>query len=269
MISFPNAKINLGLNVTGIRADGFHEIETVMVPVGFCDILEIVPAVGQRVDFHQTGLAIPGSGKDNLCLRACQLVESQIDSGVKMHLHKVIPMGSGLGGGSSDAVSTLKLLKTLFIPGMNDQQMMDLAGKLGSDCTFFIRNQTVFATGKGDQLNAIELNLEGLSVFIVIPPVHVSTAEAYKNVKVRKPAVSIPSILKASPAQWKHHLLNDFEESVFERYPEIREIKEKLYASGALYASMSGSGSAVYGLFDRPLPPASFKDYTTWSGKLS
>lgn len=270
MISFPNAKINLGLNVTGIRPDGYHDIETVIIPVGFRDILEIVPCSEGEAAFVQTGLKVPGMPGENLCLRAFQLLRKKIPGGIKMHLHKVIPMGSGLGGGSSDALSTLTILDAVFSLELNEQQLQEYAGKLGSDCTFFIRNQASFATGRGNKLKPVELNLGGYSIIIVVPPVHVSTAEAYKNVDVKKPFESIPAILKSSPDEWKGRLVNDFEESVFDLYPAIRETKEKLYAAGAVYASMSGSGSSVYGLFDQPpVDPGTFEGCTLWKGKLS
>jgi len=271
MLAFPNAKINLGLNVTGTRPDGFHDIETVLFPVAFRDVLEIIPSEEQPVDFQRSGLSIPGKVEENLCLRAYHLLKSgfQIPA-VRMHLHKVIPMGAGLGGGSSDAAFTIKLLNDLFSLAMTPSQMMQYAGKLGSDCAFFIENKPVFASERGDQFEPIEMNLAGYSIVIVIPPVHVSTAEVYAQVAVKKTVESIRAILKASPGEWKDHLVNDFEGSVFQRYPEILQIKEKLYAAGAVYASMSGSGSAVYGLFDQLLPDLNFfTGCNTWTGKLS
>ncbi len=271
MLAFPNAKINLGLNVTGIRADGFHDIETVLFPVAFRDILEIIPSGEQQFEFRHSGLNIPGKVDDNLCLHAYHLIKSgfQIPT-VRMHLHKVIPIGAGLGGGSSDAAFTIKVLNDLFSLALTPLQMMDYAGKLGSDCPFFIGNKPVFASGKGDQFEPVELNLAGYSIVIIIPPVHVSTADAYEQVAIKKPVESLRSILNASPGEWKDRVVNDFEGSVFQRYPVILQIKEKLYAAGAVYASMSGSGSAVYGLFDQHLPDLnSFAGCITWTGNLS
>ena len=187
-----------------------------------------------------------------------------------MHLHKVIPMGAGLGGGSSDAAFAIILLNELFSLALTPLQMMSYAGKLGSDCAFFIENKPVFATGRGDQFEPVDLNLDGYSFAIVVPPIHVSTAEAYKEVSINKPVESIRVILKASPNTWRDRLVNDFEGLIFQRHPEILQIKEKMYAAGAVYASMSGSGSAVYGLFDQKLPDLnSFKGCITWSGKMS
>lgn len=271
MLAFPNAKINLGLNVTGVRSDGFRDIETVLFPVAFRDVLEIIPSGEQPDEFQHSGLIIPGKVEENLCYRATMLLkdEFQIPS-IRMHLHKMIPMGAGLGGGSSDAASTIKLLNDIFSLALLPSQMMQYAGKLGSDCKFFIENKPVFANGRGDQFETIELNLEGYSIAIVIPPVHISTAEAYEMVAIKKPIESIRAILKASPGEWKDRLVNDFEGSVFQRHPEIIQIKERMYAAGAVYASMTGSGSAVYGLFEQELPDLnSFKGCITWSGKMS
>jgi 4-diphosphocytidyl-2-C-methyl-D-erythritol kinase len=271
MLTFPNAKINLGLNVTEKRLDGFHNIETVILPVAFCDILEIVASTDESFDFQTSGLTIPGNVEDNLCLRAYRLLKDEFKiQGVKMHLHKVIPMGAGLGGGSSDAAFTIRLLNDLYSLGLSSFQMMKYTSRLGSDCSFFIENIPCFASGKGDQFEPIDLNLDNYSVVIIIPLVHMSTAEAYGHIGTKKTAERIQSILKTSPHLWKDHLKNDFESYVFRHHPEIQRIKETLYNEGAIYASMSGSGSSVYGLFDRLLPDLSpFKGCITWSGRLS
>ena len=271
MLAFPNAKINLGLNVTGARPDGFHDIETVLFPVTFRDVLEIIPSGEQPDEFQHSGLTIPGKVEENLCIRAYTLLKDELlIPTIRMHLHKVIPMGAGLGGGSSDAASAIKLLNDLFSLALSPLQMMQYAHKLGSDCEFFIENKPVFASGRGDQFETVVLNLEGYCIAIVIPPIHVSTAEAYEKIAINKPVESIQAILKVSPGEWKDRLVNDFEGSVFQRHPEILQIKEKMYAAGAVYASMSGSGSAVYGLFDQQLPDLnSFNGCITWSGKMS
>jgi 4-diphosphocytidyl-2-C-methyl-D-erythritol kinase len=271
MIAFPNAKINLGLYVTGTRPDGFHDIETVLFPVAFRDVLEIMPSGEQPDEFQHSGLTIPGKVEENLCIRAYKLLKNELHiPTIRMHLHKVIPMGAGLGGGSSDAASTIKLLNNIFSLALSSSQMMQYAGKLGSDCAFFIENKPIFASGRGDQFETVVLNLEGYCIAIVIPPIHVSTADAYEKVTINKPVESIRAILKTSPGKWRDRLVNDFEDSVFHRHPEILQIKEKMYATGAVYASMSGSGSAVYGLFDQKLPDLnSFKGCITWSGKMS
>jgi 4-diphosphocytidyl-2-C-methyl-D-erythritol kinase len=270
MLAFPNAKINLGLNVTGIRGR-FHDIETVLFPVAFRDVLEIIPSGEQSDEFNHSGLAIPGKVEENLCIRAYTLLKNEFQiPKIRMHLYKVIPMGAGLGGGSSDAAFAIKLLDELFSLALSPSQMTQYASKLGSDCAFFIENKPVFATGRGDQFEPVDLNLDGYSIAIIIPPIHVSTAQAYEKVSMNKPVESIRVILKASPNEWRGRLVNDFEGSVFQQHPEILQIKEKIYAAGAVYASMSGSGSAVYGLFDQNLPDLnSFKGCITWSGKMS
>jgi 4-diphosphocytidyl-2-C-methyl-D-erythritol kinase len=270
MLAFPNAKINLGLNVTGTRPDGFHDIETVMLPVAFCDILEIEASRDGSFDFMTSGLTIPGNTEDNLCIRAYELFKDEFKiPGVSMNLHKVIPMGSGLGGGSSDAAYTIRLLNDIFSLSLSPAQMMQYASRLGSDCSFFIKNIPGLASGKGDQFEAIDIKVAGYSIVIVIPPVHVSTKEAYGLVRTKRPVESLRTILKTSPCLWKDHLKNDFEDSLSRLHPEIIWIKETLYEEGAIYASMSGSGSSVYGLFDRPLPDMeSFKGCIIWSGKL-
>jgi 4-diphosphocytidyl-2-C-methyl-D-erythritol kinase len=271
MLAFPNAKINLGLNVTGILPDGFHEIETVIVPIAFHDILEIVASNNQSFDFQTSGLTIPGTAENNLCIRAYKLLKDEFKiPGVRMHLHKIIPMGAGLGGGSSDAACTIRLLNDVFSLALSPSQMMQYANRLGSDCSFFIKNIPCFAYGKGDQFETIDMNLAGFSVVLVIPPVHVSTAKAYGLVETKKPAENIKAILKKLPSLWKDQLVNDFENPVFLLHHEILRIKETLYKEGAIYASMSGSGSSVYGLFDRLLPDLdSFRGCITWSWKLS
>jgi 4-diphosphocytidyl-2-C-methyl-D-erythritol kinase len=270
MISFPNAKINLGLNVTGKRPDKFHEVETVIFPIAFCDILEIIPSGKRQFDFQYSGLTIPGRPEDNLCIRAYRMLKDEFNlPDVRIHLHKVIPMGAGLGGGSSDAACTIKLLNDLFSIALSPFQMIQYANRLGSDCPFFIENRPCFASGKGNQLEPVDLELAGYSVAIVVPPVHVSTAEAYEQVEIKKPAENIRAILMTPPDLWKDHLINDFEGSVFKSYAEILQIKETLYRAGAVYASLSGSGSSVYGLFDRPVPDLTlFTDCITWTGNL-
>jgi 4-diphosphocytidyl-2-C-methyl-D-erythritol kinase len=271
MFAFPNAKINLGLNVTGTRPDGFHNIETVILPVGFCDILEINASRDGSFDFMTSGLKIPGKTEDNLCIRAYKLLRDEFKiPGVRVHLHKVIPMGSGLGGGSSDAAYMIKLLNDLFSLTLSTVQMKQYASLLGSDCSFFIENIPGFVNGKGDQFETSNIKLTGYSVVIVIPPVHVSTKEAYEMVEIKRPEESIKTILKTSPRLWKDHLKNDFEDSLVRLHPEILRIKDTFYKEGAIYASMSGSGSSVYGLFDRLVPdPESFKGCIKWSGRLS
>jgi 4-diphosphocytidyl-2-C-methyl-D-erythritol kinase len=268
MIVYPNAKINLGLHVTEKRDDGFHNIETLIFPVPLFDILEILPAIPGTPPFRSSGLPIPGSENENLCLKAVELFQSAVGnqrsavlctpSPVSIHLHKQIPTGSGLGGGSSDGAFTLKLLNNIHGHVLDERIMLEMATTLGSDCPFFILNRPLFATGRGDVFTESGLSLKGFYLAIVIPPVHVSTAEAYSMVKPFRPGQPLPEIIRLPIEQWKDKLVNDFEGPVFERYPLIRNVKEKLYDSGALYASMSGSGSAVYGLFTKPVDLSGF-----------
>jgi len=248
MITFPNAKINIGLNIISRRDDGYHNLETIFYPVGIKDALEVVKA--EKLSFSSTGLAIPGNSEDNLCLKAYNLMrkDSHIPP-VHIHLHKHIPIGAGLGGGSADAAFFIRLLNDKFQLNLSNDQLANYAQQLGSDCTFFIRNTPALAHGKGEQLEDIPLDLSAYFIILIQPPVHVSTTGAYSSVSPQKPVSSLKELIKIPVEQWKEHIVNDFEPSVFKKYPEIRKIKETLYESGALYAAMSGSGSSVYGIF--------------------
>jgi len=255
MIQFPNCKINLGLNVVARRSDGFHNIESVFYPVPMNDALEIIPAADGVFQFHATGLTIPCEIEKNLCVRAFRLLESDFRlPAVKIHLHKAIPMGSGLGGGSADGAFTLKMLNELFSLGLSNEKLKSYAGLLGSDCAFFIGNhQPQYATGKGEMLEEIAIDLSGTYLSVVIPDVHVVTSDAYRLVSPQIPKNNLKEVIKLPVEDWKDLLVNDFEKPVIAKFPVIGGIKTKLYESGAIYASMSGSGSAVFGLF-RGLP---------------
>lgn len=269
MLDFPNAKINLGLRVTEKRSDGFHNLESCFYPVQWCDALEILPADEER--FTMSGLPVPGNPDTNLCLKAYRLLQQDHQlPRVHMHLHKVIPMGAGLGGGSSDAASVLKQLNTLFELKLNPDVLENYARRLGSDCAFFIRNKPVVAVEKGDVFIPTELDLSGYSCVVVYPGIHITTAEAYANIVPKKPDSSIEESLKQDISEWKEVLRNDFEASLFPKYPELPAIKEQLYRAGAAYASMTGSGSAVYGLFEGDAPAdLLFPDhYLFWKGLL-
>jgi 4-diphosphocytidyl-2-C-methyl-D-erythritol kinase len=267
MISFPNAKINLGLHVSRKRDDGFHDIETVFYPVPLCDALEIHPSGGNRSALYLYGTPIPAGG-DNLCMKAYDLLQQEYDlPSVNMHLLKQIPAGAGLGGGSSDAAQTLLLLNRLFSLGMNDNSLKDVARQVGSDCAFFIRNRVAFAYGRGDLFSPIELNLSGKYLLILKPDIHISTAEAYAMIRPLPGRPSPQEIVKRPIEEWKDLLVNDFEKPLFEKYPEIAAIRAKIYEMGAIYASMSGSGSAVYGIFHTPpvFEKKDFNGYFIWS----
>lgn len=270
MISFPPCKINLGLNVISKRPDGYHEIETCFYPVPWTDILEIIPS--DVLTFTNSGNSIPGEKEDNLCLLAYQLLKSDFDlEPVKIHLHKIIPTGAGLGGGSSNAALTLRLLNTIFNLGLNVDQLKKYASQLGSDCAFFIEDKPMIGSGRGEVLKEAKLKWAGKFVVIVKPEVHVSTAGAYTGVKPALKLVGVKYIVERTTfGKWKNLLVNDFEESVFEKHPLIKEIKEKLYQQGAVYASMSGSGSAIYGIFEKPVKLKDhFPAMTYWSGVLN
>ena len=248
MIVFPHCKINLGLHVISKREDGYHNIETCFYPVPWTDILEIIPA--KEFSFTSSGLVIPGKDEDNLCIKAYHHLQTHFDlAPVKIHLHKVLPTGAGLGGGSSDAAFTLRLLNSVFDLKLNPIQLRKFAAQLGSDCSFFVEDKPMLGSGRGEQLVDLPLSLKGLYMVLVKPDIHVSTADAYAGVKPHTPHQTLTDILTLPVAEWKDHLVNDFERSVFAKYPAIEAIKKEFYDHGALYASMSGSGSSVFGIF--------------------
>ncbi|MFM7006692.1 MAG: 4-(cytidine 5'-diphospho)-2-C-methyl-D-erythritol kinase [Flavobacteriales bacterium] len=245
MILFPPAKINLGLHVLAKRQDGYHEIETIMAEIPLFDILELNEASDDS--FTQTGIIVPSDGQPNLCERAVALLRAQATfPAVSIHLRKQIPIGAGLGGGSADASYTLKGLNDLFKLGFSNAQLAAYAAQLGSDCPFFIEGGLQLAKGRGEQLQNLPAFQQKVQLVLCNPQLHVSTAQAYSGVKPNHLRPSLPDLLRKSGLQ---QLQNDFEESVFEVYPQINQLKRELLDSGAFYAAMSGSGSSVYGLF--------------------
>jgi 4-diphosphocytidyl-2-C-methyl-D-erythritol kinase len=271
MVVFPGAKINIGLHVTGKRNDGYHTIESVFYPIPLCDILEIVLAENAPgFELQVSGIDLPGNPADNLCSKAYRLFNERHPlPGAKAALHKIIPAGAGLGGGSSDGSHTLLLLNELSGNPLGTETLLDLASGLGSDCPFFIRNTPAFVTGRGEVLEPISLDLAGFHILLVHPRIHVPTVEAYKLVKPAMPEFSLRDLPRLPVSEWRANVKNDFEEGIFRVHPEIKEIKESLYAMGAVYASMSGSGSSVFGIFsDEPGPPSIFGDYFVWKGRL-
>ncbi len=270
MLLFPNCKINLGLSVTGKSDNGFHTLETVMYPVPLNDVLEIIISPSGKFSFEMSGLQIPGNSDDNLVVKAYKLLKEDFNlDAVAIHLLKTIPMGSGLGGGSADGAFAIKLLNSLFNLSLTTKRMQHYAAKLGSDCPFFIENRPVLAKGRGDVFENVEVDLKGYYIKIVKPEVHINTGEAYSLIKPSIPAVPIKEIIGRPIEHWKGILANDFEKPVFQNYPEIMKIKEKLYDAGAVFASMSGSGSAVYGIFKEMTGIAEdFKDCFVWEGIL-
>ena len=258
MVVFPNAKINLGLRVKGKRPDGYHELDTVFFPVPLTDILELItdPSAEGGFAFSQTGLSIPGDIHNNLCYKAYQLLKKDHPSlpSVKVQLHKLIPMGAGMGGGSSDGAFMLRLINEKYNLQLNDEALKAYALKLGSDCPFFINNQPCHARGRGELMEPIQVNLLNKTLVLVCPGIHISTAEAFANISLSPDAPSSASIVTSPLENWKDQLVNDFEGTVFPLYPELKAIKEKLYENGAFYAAMSGSGSTIFGIFDKELP---------------
>jgi len=247
MITFPNAKINIGLTVTGKRADGFHNLHSVFYPIPLRDALEIIPS--DEFIFTCTGFGA-GNDKENLCIMAYNLLKQKYDlPPVNIHLHKAIPAGSGLGGGSSDAAFTLKLLNTKFDLSLSDNELSGFASSLGSDCPFFIQNKPCLATGRGEILEPLNLDLSRYSILIIHPGIHINTAEAFSEIEICLPGPEY-DITSLPVEQWKGVVINDFEKIVEKKHPQILELINTLYHHCALYASMSGSGSAVYGIFE-------------------
>ena len=272
MLVFPNCKINLGLNILRKREDGYHNLETVFYPVPLKDGLEVVRQLTVNsnqlsvdcVEFTTSGLFINGDKDDNLCLKAYHLLKKDFPTlpNIKMHLHKVIPMGAGLGGGSADGAFTLKLLNTTFHLNLSPQQLIDYALQLGSDCPFFILNKPCFATGRGELMEEIALDLSAYHFVIVNPKIHIGTGWAFGNITPKTPSQSIKNIITQPIHTWKDTLLNDFELPAIHHYPEIGAIKEELYKQGAVYSSMTGSGSTVFGIFEKDInPKLSFQEH--------
>ncbi|PTN08392.1 4-diphosphocytidyl-2-C-methyl-D-erythritol kinase [Mangrovibacterium marinum] len=248
MITYPIAKVNLGLLVTEKRPDGFHNLETIFYPIQMQDTLEVVES--DQFQFSSSGIAIDGKPDDNLVVKAFRLIKDDYGiPDVKIHLHKTIPSGAGLGGGSSDAAYTLRSLNELFKLEIEGEKLMEYALQLGSDCPFFLQDKPVFATGRGEKMVEIPLTLKEYYLILVKPPVHVSTALAYQNIVPQKPRLSLRGLVGFPVNKWKGNVLNHFEKYVFQAYPEVEQIKQTLYEQGATFALMSGSGSAVYGLF--------------------
>lgn len=251
MILYPNCKINIGLNIVGRRPDGYHDIETVMVPVDWHDILEIVPGKGSEDRLTCTGRKVDCPPEKNLVMKAVRLLRSHVVfPPVDIYLRKIIPDGAGLGGGSADATFTLRGINELFSLGLDNGTLEQIASKIGADCPMFVENKPVYATGIGTTFSDIDVNLAGMKIMIVKPPVNIPTAEAYSQVMPAPASSPHNEDVKLPVADWKGLIKNDFEPSVARRYPVIAAIKEMLYRCGAMYAAMSGSGSAVFGLFE-------------------
>lgn len=260
------------MHVNEKRSDGYHNIETVLVPCDWQDVLEIIPDDKPGdVDFKSTGIRLYGNKEKNLCVRAYELIASHYKiPGVRMHLHKIIPVGAGLGGGSCDAAVTIQMLNSIFKLNIPEKDQEEFAREIGSDCAFFIRNKPVIAYGRGDQMESIKLKLKNVFCIIIKPRVHISTSEAYSMIKPLKRNSSLIEFIQLPMSEWKNHIENDFEKTAVEKFPVIKNIKNRLYKLGAIYASMTGSGSAVYGFFseEKHLDPY-FRSSTIWSGFLN
>ena len=270
MVVFPNAKINIGLNITAKREDGYHDLVTCFYPIGWTDMLEVIEAPKGKTSFESSGLPIAGEPKQNLVMKAYEILRKDFNlPPVSIYLHKLIPMGAGLGGGSSDAAFMLKALNELFQLYLSDSLLEDYAARLGADCAFFIRNKPTLAFERGDVFASIDLKLEGKYIAVLKPEDSVSTAEAYAGVTPKLPDTNLKQLLEGLPiGEWKNQVKNDFEQSIFPNHPSIEALKIQLYARGAQYASMSGSGSAVFGIFDEAPKLQSDQAIKVWQGKL-
>ena len=262
MISFPNCKINLGLHIVNKRADGFHNLETIFYPIPLNDAVEIITSSStNEVTYTSSGNTIDGAADDNLCIKAYHLLKKDFPNlpNIKLHLHKVIPTGAGLGGGSADAAFALKLINDKYQLNLSTSKLLNYALQLGSDCPFFIINKPCFASGRGEVLEELELDLSAFKFVLINPNIHVNTGWAFgelaKGSDVSKPSDPykkyIKEIIQQPITTWRENLSNDFEKVVFEKHPTIKNIKEELYKQGAIYAAMSGSGSTVFGIFNK------------------
>jgi 4-diphosphocytidyl-2-C-methyl-D-erythritol kinase len=269
MVVFPNAKINIGLNILSRRPDGFHNLSSCFYPVGWADVLEILPS--DTLSFQSTGLPIPGTPTNNLCLKAYHLLATHYAlPPVSIHLLKTVPIGAGLGGGSADAAFCIKALDQFFSLGLSVQIQQAYARQLGSDCAFFIENRPMYCFNKGDEFEEISLSLAGKWIVLVYPGLHISTAEAYAGITPRQPSTDLRQLLTQPIKSWRNQVVNDFEDVLFVTYPQLQVYKQRLYDYGALYASMSGSGSSLYGIFTKRVDLSNnFEGSQVWQGILS
>ncbi len=276
MILFPHCKINLGLNIVAKRKDGYHNLETLFYPIPLCDSLELVAGntIGEDdAGIISEGLKIEGDPKNNLILKAYYLLKEKYPlPRVTFCLLKTIPMGAGLGGGSSDGASAIQLLNQYFNLNIPFEEQINYASKLGSDCAYFLYDGACLGSGRGEILEPINFSLNGTWIVLVKPNLHISTAEAFANINTlgQNNLQSIKETIIRPIQQWKDNLKNDFEDSLFPKYPELKEMKDQLYANGAIYAAMSGSGSTLFGLFDaEPTIKDQFGEHFYWQGMLN
>ena len=255
MVIFPNCKINLGLKILRRRNDGYHDLETVFYPLALKDVLELQRDTA--LNFTAYGLPIPGDQNGNLCIKAWQLLKKDFPDlpFVHIHLYKHIPIGAGLGGGSSDGASTLLLLNKQFSLGLDTPRLLSYAAELGSDCPFFILNTPSLGGGRGEKLEPAAIDLSGYYFVLIDPRLHISTAQAFSLCTPSTAGPSITEIIQQPVNTWKEQLMNDFEAPVFQVHPRLRDIKELLYTHGAVYAALSGSGSSLFGIFEKGKTP--------------
>lgn len=270
MVVFPKAKINLGLTISGKRSDGYHDIETIFYPLRFSDAMEIVPGINEinNDSLTLTGLELPCPNEENLVLKALRRLREEYPVPIlRIHLHKVIPSGAGLGGGSSDAACILSSMNRVIRFEIPAEKLRSIALDLGSDCPFFIESIPAFAGGRGEILKPVEDVLKNYKIVLLSPGIKVNTREAYENCIPSGSGASLMEIIKLPVTEWKDLLINDFENTVFQKYPLIGILKSRLYESGALYSSMSGSGSSVYGIYaDEPSVPEDLRKYVIYKG---
>jgi 4-diphosphocytidyl-2-C-methyl-D-erythritol kinase len=262
MLLFANAKINIGLNITRKRDDGYHELQTVFYPIPLFDIIEILPNNKPEISFTTSGLQVNSTHEDNLCVKAYRIMEKRYNiPGFIIHLHKHIPFGSGLGGGSADAAFVLKGINQMANMQLSNNTLREIALELGADCPFFIDNVPAYAKGIGEKLTPLPDILHAKYVLLILPEIFISTTEAYKNIQPELPNFNLTNSYSGNPSNWKNEITNQFEHFAFTKHSELLQIKKELYARGAIYASMSGSGSAMYGIFEKE-PTSNFSPYT-------
>ncbi|MFM2386008.1 MAG: hypothetical protein RL660_765 [Bacteroidota bacterium] len=270
MISFPNCKINLGLNIVSKRSDGYHNLETVFYPIKqLHDALEIIHA--DTFGLTQTGIVACEDPEKNLVVKAYRhLQQEHVLAPIHIHLHKAIPHGAGLGGGSADATFMLQLLNQFFALQLSQEKLLALALQLGSDCPFFVHNTACYAEGRGEQMLLLDVDLSGKYIVMLKPPVHISTAQAFAGITPQAPKQNCKEVVGTKAiTEWKHHLYNDFEQTTFKISPDFASAKQMLYDAGAVYASLSGTGSVVYGIFEYPIElPQVPKEWWSWAGIL-
>ncbi len=265
MLFFTNCKINIGLNITEKRLDGFHNLETVFYPLKLQDAVEFIET-DEQTTVQTSGIKLDVSAEDNICHKVYRLMSKHYDiPQLKIHVHKAVPVGAGLGGGSANAAGLIKQINNEYNLGISIDKMEELAAEIGSDCPFFIRNKAVFAIGRGEIFEQLSLDLSKYYIYLIKPDIYVSTASAFAGIKPRQVEISVKELINNPLNEWKYFIFNDFETNIFKQYPVLAEIKQDLYKIGAIYASMSGSGSTIYGIFEeKPKEIPKYKNAFNW-----